>query len=298
MKVLVIKLGALGDVINACSAFKALRDHYPYDELFLLTTNPYVDFAKDLKIFDKIFAETRAKLFDFDKVKKTWDFFRNKKFDIIYDLQMVDRTFFYSMIVPKKTQWIGANFCKDIKPDKTHCLDRYKIVFEKQGIKYFSNLDLSHIAKPLDALILPEKFIVLVPSASNAHNGMKKWSEENFANLAKKIIDLGYAPVLVGKDEDFKIIRSISPLVIDLTNQTSIRNLIYLGSKAKLAIGSDTGPMIALSSGGCPTITLYSRVTKSHLGGSRNANSYKIQVEDLKDLNHLHVIDEINKVLG
>jgi ADP-heptose:LPS heptosyltransferase len=297
MKVLVIKLGAMGDLVNACSAFKALRDHYPCDELSLLTSGSYVDFVKDLKIFDNIFTELRPKLFDFDKIKKTWDFFQNQKFDLIYDLQMVDRTFFYSIIAPKKTQWIGKNFCKEIKPSKTHCLDRYKIIFEKQGIKYSSNLDLYCIAQPLDKVLLPEKFIVLVPSASNSHKGMKKWSEENFANLAKNIIDLGYIPVLVGKADDFQIIRSVSPLVIDLTNQTSIRNLIFLGTKAKLAIGSDTGPMIALSSGGCKTITLYSGVTKSHVGGSRSPLNHKIQIENLKDLNHLQVMDEVKKVL-
>ncbi|SVC64277.1 uncharacterized protein METZ01_LOCUS317131, partial [marine metagenome] len=43
--ILVIKLGALGDFIQACGPFKAIREHHSGAKITLLTTKPFASIA-------------------------------------------------------------------------------------------------------------------------------------------------------------------------------------------------------------------------------------------------------------
>ena len=51
-KILVIKLGALGDFIQATGPFKAIRQHHRGAHITLLTTPPFVSLASDSSWFD------------------------------------------------------------------------------------------------------------------------------------------------------------------------------------------------------------------------------------------------------
>ena len=53
-KILVIRLGALGDFVLSTGLFKAIRRHHPEASLTLLTTAPYGDIARQSKWFDEI----------------------------------------------------------------------------------------------------------------------------------------------------------------------------------------------------------------------------------------------------
>ena len=44
-RILIIKLGALGDVVLACGPFEAIRKHHPGAKITLLTTKPYENFC-------------------------------------------------------------------------------------------------------------------------------------------------------------------------------------------------------------------------------------------------------------
>ena len=50
-RILVIKHGALGDLIQALDAFQALRRHHAAAELVLMTTPPYAAFAQAIPWF-------------------------------------------------------------------------------------------------------------------------------------------------------------------------------------------------------------------------------------------------------
>src|SRR4051812_89614 len=94
-QVLVIKLGALGDMFAATSAFEAIHNHHATDHITLLTTSPYENLAKQVGYFDDIWFDDRVKL---THPRKVWNLrkkLRAKGFDRVYDLQMVDRTNFY-----------------------------------------------------------------------------------------------------------------------------------------------------------------------------------------------------------
>ena len=59
-EILVIKHGALGDMVLALGAIAAIRAHHPHDRLTLLTTPPYVELVEPSGWLDSIWAERRA----------------------------------------------------------------------------------------------------------------------------------------------------------------------------------------------------------------------------------------------
>ena len=58
-KILVIKLGALGDFIQALGPMAAIRKHHPDAHITILTTKPFENFAKDCGYFDEIWLDER-----------------------------------------------------------------------------------------------------------------------------------------------------------------------------------------------------------------------------------------------
>ena len=59
MKILVIKHGALGDIVLAFSAFAAIRRSHPDAEITLLTTAPFAEFLARSAWFDRIEIDLR-----------------------------------------------------------------------------------------------------------------------------------------------------------------------------------------------------------------------------------------------
>src|ERR1700684_4554818 len=58
-KILVIKLGALGDIVQAMGAAKAIRDFHRGAAIVLLTTRPYADFLRRAPYFDEVWIDER-----------------------------------------------------------------------------------------------------------------------------------------------------------------------------------------------------------------------------------------------
>ena len=59
--VLIIKLGALGNVILSLNAFAAIRANHPEARISLLTTAPYADWLGQAPWFDRILIDPRPR---------------------------------------------------------------------------------------------------------------------------------------------------------------------------------------------------------------------------------------------
>mgnify|MGYP005648093059 FL=1 len=56
--ILVIKHGALGDLIQITSSLKSIRNKYPESKIVLLTDKKFIFFSKDISFVDEIIYET------------------------------------------------------------------------------------------------------------------------------------------------------------------------------------------------------------------------------------------------
>ena len=104
MRVLVIRLGALGDFVLSFPAFAALRAHHAGDHIALLTTAPYAGLAGSSPWFDEVRLDTRPGWLD---VPGLWRLRRQLAgFDLVYDLQTSGRSSHYFRLAGRPP-WSG-----------------------------------------------------------------------------------------------------------------------------------------------------------------------------------------------
>ena len=107
--ILVIKLGALGDFIQAGGAFSAIRAHHNRAAITLLTSMPYAEFSAKSPWFNEVWVDKRPKIIDV----VSWFGFRARLrdggFQRVYDLQTSDRSnLYFKLFWPNKApEWSG-----------------------------------------------------------------------------------------------------------------------------------------------------------------------------------------------
>ena len=266
-KILVIKLGALGDFILSDSAFKAIRKHYPHAHITLLTTPAFHEFAGKLGYFDDIVVFERFSFLNFVKVKLFIRWIKQSPFDIVFDLQMVDRTqsyyYLFKLFSRQTFMWVGhvrasSYFLEDVY-FKKHPRERLQRLLGKVGIMDIEALDIRRLGQEIRVDGLREKYILLVPGASLSFGGAKIWPLGEYQKLTQKLTEKGFDVVIIGgRGGDNSMLR-INNHVFDLTGQTTLNQVIYLASKAYAAIGGDTGPMHMAAAARTPVFVLFSK---------------------------------------
>lgn len=291
-------------MILATSAFKAIRAHHPDDHITLMTTAPFVNLAEQMHLFDDIVVDQRPKFYQIPKILKTLNFLQNSGFSRVYDLQLVDRTngYFYLLGHHRKTvEWVGSAKAashpyRDPKMYQTYIQDRFRQLLHPAGILDLPSLDICFLATDCANFHPPEgPYAVLVPGASDAHQGRKRWSLARYADLAHYLWQhQGVTPVVVGGDgENNAEILKKCPHAIDLTGKTSITDLISVMKNATLAVGNDTGPMQIAGACQIPVVTLFAGMHDPQVVGPRGSGYLHLQKEHLDDLSVSEVIEKL-----
>lgn len=277
-RVLVVKLGALGDFIQALGPFAAIRRHHADARVTLLTTAPFRDFAQASGYFDDVWDFGRPAATGVGDWILLWRRLRAGHFARVYDLQTSDRSsFYYRLFWPSPVpEWSGiAKGCShphaDPGRDALHTVERQAAQLAIAGITDVPAADLSWADADLGHFQLPERFALLAPGGA-AHRPGKRWPAANFGALAKALAERGLATVLLGARAEAGImaaVKAAAPEARDLAGQTNLFDLAALGRRAALAVGNDTGPMHLLAGVGCRSLVLYSEDSDPALCGQR-----------------------------
>ena len=83
---LVIKHGALGDIIQGLDAYAALRQSFPEAHITLLTSRPFAPLMAEMPFFDEIIIDKRAPSWQLSALYSLRTLFQ-RSFDYIIDLQ-------------------------------------------------------------------------------------------------------------------------------------------------------------------------------------------------------------------
>ncbi|BDG73429.1 glycosyltransferase family 9 protein [Roseomonas fluvialis] len=261
MRVLVIKLAALGDFAQAFGPFAAIRAHHPDAHITLLTTKPYAPLARLSPWFDEVMEDGRPDWTDVPSVLRLARRLHAARFDRVYDLQTSSRSSRYRWFVGRRAEWSGiaagashphANPARDAM----HTVDRQREQLEMAGIRDFPAPELGWLDADVAHLGLPERFCLLVPGASPGRPA-KRWPAERFGALAA---GLDLPAVVLGGPAEAPLaasIRAAAPTAIDLTGRTSFAEIGALARRADFAVGNDTGPTHLLAACGCPTLALF-----------------------------------------
>ncbi len=253
-RILVIRLGALGDMALSFAAFAALRAHHAEDQITLMTTPPFAAWMRESPWFDRVITDTRPGWFDLPGLLRLRTLLRG--YDFTYDLQTSRRSSRYFWLAGRP-RWSGiARGCShphaNPRRDFLHSIDRQREQLAMAGVTQTPAPDLAWLAR--QGPVLPQPYAMLVPGTSPTHGGAKTWPLERFAAVAKLLAEGGMTPVVVGARGQPSV-----PDALDYTGKTTIQELAGLAFRASLAIGGDTGPIHLAGVMGCPTIALFSR---------------------------------------
>jgi len=288
-RVLVIKLGALGNVILSLGPFAAIRRHHPDARITLLTTAPFAGWLAHAPWFDDVWVDDRPEWWDLPGWLRLRQRLTGGQFDRVYDLQTSSRSSRYFRLLPRRHRpdWSGiATGCS--LPDRAtdrhliHDIDRQFGQLRQAGVATAETVDLAWSHGNLAGLDLPEHFALLA-LGSSPHRPLKRWPIDRYRQLADLLAVRGIAPVIIGTAPERPLARAI-PDAIDLTGRTDLGQLTSLARAARVAIGNDTGPMHLIATAGCPSIVLFSRDSDPALCAPRGASVRVLRRPALEEL--------------
>jgi ADP-heptose:LPS heptosyltransferase len=292
--ILVIKLSALGDIVQAMSPAAAIRRHHDAARIVFLTTRPYAELARKAPYFDDVWIDERPGWSDPVGLARLRRRLREGQFDRVYDLQTRLRSsaYFWLMRLGRGPEWSGtasgashphANPARD----RMHTLDRQEDQLRMAGIPGPLPLpDLSWAAADISRFDLPPDYVLLIPGGA-AHRPAKRWPIDNYAALASRASATGLAPVVIGGPAEVplgKAIAAAAPGTRDLTGRTEFGDIVALGRFARRVIGNDTGPMHLAVAGGAPATVLYSAASDPALTAPRGRDVVVLQRPSLAAL--------------
>lgn len=309
--IFVIKLGAIGDFIVADSAFQWIKQKHQNEKIILITTPAFESFARKLDYFDEVIALPRFHYTDIAHWKIFLNHLKRLQPSYIYDLQMVKRTRIYAYFIRlmivfgvlKPVKWVGhlkSGYAYLEKPYfQKHPLERFARLFSKISHDPLPPLDLRRLSEDLPKM--PEKpYVLMVPCASNAMGGIKKWPLSEYRQVVQWLLSKGYHVVIIGGPDDNHCAlydasqQHKAPFVYDFTGKTSFENIIALAKDAFFAMGNDTGGMHIAAASQCPVFGLFSKKAPSAaLGGARGVLYHHFSADDLKTLKSDGVIAEL-----
>ncbi len=296
--ILIIKHGSLGDIAQACGAIQDILENHKDDEVYLLTTNPYVDLFKKNKNIKEVIIDKRLSRFNIFYLYSLMKTIRKYKFSNVYDLQNSKRTSFYKKILYPKANYntwsssettLSSDNTKD-EFDKKSVLDRFKHQLETSGIKtnhtmspnfLWSCTDISKIKSDYKL----EKYIVIFPFASTL-SSIKRWPYYNeLISLIKKKYKDEYKIIIAPGPNEIDEAKKINALcILDNSKALDISQLSSLIKNSSFVVSNDTGPAHMAAHLGAKGLALYGSHTSAFLQSIERDNFKVIQVSDLKKL--------------
>ena len=301
-RVLVIKLGAMGDVVQATGPFAAIRRHHDDAHITLLTTKIFHDFAAAGGWFDEVWIDERPLWRELRRWRDLRKRLRSGQFDRVYDLQTSDRTaiLFRLFGFARKPEWSGtvagcSHRHTNPRRDFMHTIERQAEQLAVAGIAHVPPPDLESISSDIRRFDLPSPYVLLVPGGS-PHRHDKRWPAAKYADLARRLIAKGITPVVIGGAAETQIATAIATFCVgshDLTNETTMVDIVGLARGAAAAVGNDTGPMHVIAIAGTPSVALFSNASDPELCGQRGDDVTLLRRHPLDDLS----VDEVEAAL-
>ncbi len=273
-KILVIRLGAFGDVLQSEGAIHDIRLAHPGSELTLLTTKPFRRLFERCPWVDRILIDPRAPRLHLLSLLKLRRTLRDERFDAIYDLQNSNRTLMYR-------NWLEAAWSQKDEAflavqsrrlgRRLSILERLRLQLEQAGIATNHTLhpNVDWMADDAAALMaangLKPGFILLFPGSSLRHP-QKRWPF--YGSLADSLQKSGHTVVTAPGPDEMELCQALPcPALLDNGKPISFNALAGLIQQASLVIGNDTGPIHLSAYLGASGIALFGPHTSARATG-------------------------------
>lgn len=303
-RVLVIKLGALGDFVMATGPFASIRTFHHDAEIVLLTRKPYENLAHAGGWFDRVWVDGKPKWWQVGTLFAFRHLLISGRFDRVYDLQIQDRTRFYYRLFPApRPEWSGvvrgcSHFHRRRDLVALHPVERYTSQLRAAGLDEIHPPDLSMIDAELPVCVPGGPFALIVPGCAS-HRPEKRWPAGYFAEVCRLTLERGIVPLLIGNRAEAAVLQEVADThggIVNLMGSTSLEQIVALARRARFAVGNDTGPMHLAATSGCPSVVLFSNASNPRLSRPHGRCVTVLQRDSLADLQTTEVAKALHSL--
>jgi len=288
MRILIVKLSAIGDVVQALPALEAIKRTFPHCEIDWAVEEAAADILLAHPLIDKLLVSRRKEWSRMLKRPSTFltglkgfigfiGELRSRRYDIAVDLQGLLKSGVVIGFARAKrkigfagTRELSYLFLNERLPAydiEKHALERYL-----DAARYLGAVDTPPVCTlPIGAELAAmrerlrgiaeagRKVMVINPVARWK---TKLWQEEKFAKLADRLVlERNAVVVLTGSPGDKAVTGRIRALMRqdahDWAGETTLRELAALAALADLFITTDTGPMHLAAAAGGRVVALF-----------------------------------------
>lgn len=296
-------MSSLGDILHTLPFAAELRKLYPQARISWLVHPQFAGFVPDAPIIDEVLYFDKKKFngMSFGEKYKYFcemkELLHSKHFDLVLDMQGLFKSAVLAAISGCDER---LGYCELREGSgliskaitgahsKDHVIERYLDVvrylgadvpvgeldfpmpnLDKETVSVWEKLQSKGMSKDSD-------YVVMVPGA---RWWTKEWPVEHYASLANMIINDSekYVVLAGGPDDAVKGAKvkelANSDYVIDMTGQTSLRELAALIKGCKFYISADTGPLHFAAALKKPLVAMYGPTKADRTGpyGSNNS---------------------------
>jgi len=266
MKILIIKYGALGDIIMATSIIQKVREHFAGDQIWLLTAPAFAPLFENwpgLAVQPFPRKGLRSTL-------HTLRWIRARSFDQLIDLQSNDRSGILCALsgIPDRAgnhpRYPYHRHPPDHYTGQCHAHERLNHLLTACGIPPAEPMPhlpaTKQVRRRVQAWLRDQGLesypLALLHAGSNRRHPQKRWP--GFTELATELAARGFMPAWVGGPDDRDLNRKLAVRVgVDTGGGFTIPELAELGRHARFAVTNDSAPMHILSCSGIPVYGLF-----------------------------------------
>jgi len=282
-RILFVKIGAIGDVIQAAAAMNEYRRSNPNTMIDWVVGSSTAELLEKMNVANHIISIDEEKLMIGNKINRLSALLQS-----IWKIAAQSRR--YDAVYVGHTNWqyrllIIGTYLKNFSPvfkRQSSFLPRLTSYRVSEYLRFITGIEMSHQegANALQRLgknILQnrsplvnfinrnrnsgEKYIAIVPGGSkNAlrDDFLRRWPIDQYVELTKLCIAQGHKVILVGSKADAWVKPYFSDTdVIDLIGKTHLQELVQVISELDLFISHDTGPLHLASLTTTPMISLF-----------------------------------------
>lgn len=251
-KVLLIKMGALGDIVHSTVIPQAIKESYPDCEIHYLTTQFHTSILEQSPYVDKIIVY-KNKLFETVK-----ELFKNR-YDVIFGLNYTLKIALLSyLLLPQRVVFRGYKGVSWVE----NYFNTAKVVFK--NIKLPERLHLlqdEELSKNFEEELkkFPKPHILFCPGrvSNNARQG-RIWNIDKWNELSKEILKrYGGTIFVIGSTNEKKYHEVLEKEHVYIyTGKHGLKQTMAFISNADFMISADSGPVHVASAYNVKTISI------------------------------------------
>ena len=296
MRILIVKLSAIGDVVHSLPVLSALREMYPNASIHWLIEEAAAGLLENHPLIDKVLVSKRKswlkrlKKGDGRPLRDCIRFIqtlRSEPYDLVLDLQNLAKSSLWVALAKSRrklgyygtAEYAYVPLTEKVGPENfnLHAVDRYLTFIHYLGgpagtPKFPLPLLPEHslrAKKLIDKFGLNgKKLVVIHPRALWS---TKLWEIEHFRSLSSKLQrNLGVGVIFTGSYDDRsyiqQIVAGIRPKPVSLCGQSTLLELAAIFKEADIAVTTDTGPMHLAAAIGTPVVALFGPTDPARTG--------------------------------